>query len=665
MDRHESRIRLSNFSISGVDGSNTTNGLYANGRHQCLVIVDILKEVFDSNGIWASTVLTEEERASITVVEWSAQESSTLPPGWSCDEQKNIYSFGLWEKQATGNRISTPDVAHSNDSAVTERVRRYLRCDPDAAVGPRIFMAKAIVDGCLYTTNYSYDGVSFKSCVFVEPVRPFDLGVRDLVAYIDDKAFTYSGSPGFADVDVFYWVPPSGVRFLVNKGLDKPANLTGGGKDFHGVKSYVVAETIWWAMMGVPTNKNTVDAPLDAREIYPLVVLPVKNHPVVFDKYPTIMRAVKLDALEELPTGESQGYWRLLDNFGNEHKFILEKQPNKAGFLLKDALDEREFRLRHFEIKLPGGQPSTNALYANGRHQCKVLVEVAVDRQTSAGGWESVMLTPEERDSLSVTLYSSDMNPPLPNGWHCDNGKNQYDAGILGQLINEGDTRDENEHGKNAGIEVVERYMRCGTGGSGDPVRLMARIVVGGVVYTTNSVVNGRPYDSSVSITPTKPYVLRVADLNSYIDRDAFSDVYGKVYVYYWYPKGNLRFVETLGLDNPLSVPGEGDGFQTSHSKSWDSSSKRGYKFGVNKNHNLIAKLFMSSIYRWHAYGDNNIVEFSRIATPMRAVWLETKADLVVSENSKSRWRLWDNFGCEHVFWLDTEGLYYPKLMDG
>ena len=81
MVAHSSNIRLSGLSIGFAGRTEAANGLYANGRHQCEVVIEVVKETRGPDGEWIATPLTDEERASVTVVEWSEHDTQTLTQG--------------------------------------------------------------------------------------------------------------------------------------------------------------------------------------------------------------------------------------------------------------------------------------------------------------------------------------------------------------------------------------------------------------------------------------------------------------------------------------------------------------------------------------------------------------------------------------------------------
>lgn len=108
--------------------------------------------------------------------------------------------------------------------------------------------------------------------------------------------------------------------------------------------------------------------------------------------------------------------------------------------------------------------------------------------------------------------------------------------------------------------EIIERYMRVAPGIPLESIRFMARIIVGGVVYTTYGYVG----NSFITLSPVRPYVIRVGELtvNRY---DVFNGaVSTDLDMYYVRPSmGGVEFLMNKGLDTPLSLPSEGLKFQS------------------------------------------------------------------------------------------------------
>ncbi len=492
MVAHASNCRLSGFSIRRPDCPEAANGLYANGRHQCEVIIDVVKETCGLDGVWSRALLTDEERASVTVVRWSEHDNQTLPAGWSCDEERNEFTLGLWRGKASQAQ-QCGEVVECIDPPKGESISRYLRCDPEAAIGPEVFMARIVTDGEVYTSHGSSKGAVFDSAVTISPVAPFELDAATLDLYMDTHAYQ-SDSTYRTEVHVYYWTPPEGMSFVKNMGFDNPLGMPGEGKDFQSTQFYQSPlENRYSNTVGTLVNKDDPDSPLYLDEIREGLAVPSPNPPVRFNERPTIMRAIRLKSTLVAENRNTNSVWRLLDNYGTEQKFLLSvagmELPGYPFLILTGTLVPPAYNLIRFDIKLPNGGVATSELYANGRHQCKVVVEVIIEQLQPDLSWELVRLTEEQRKSVSITRYSGNVNEPLPPGWSCDDEKNIYDAGLWRSNLEEGEGDKRTVVGAGSPkvqMEVVDRYMRLDSNIPIENVRFMASIQVGGVTYTTN-----------------------------------------------------------------------------------------------------------------------------------------------------------------------------------
>ncbi|AZF19846.1 hypothetical protein [Pseudomonas sp. R3-52-08] len=638
--------RLSHFRVTCPDGSEFTNKLYANGRHQSEVVVEVIKECQINAGVWQRTELTNEEIASVRVAPFFSDDGQSLPSGWRCDDKKNIYSEGLWEREQKVG--SEPDAY--NPGTVVQRVSRYLRfSSQEGPLDAVTFVAYMVVDSQVYTTRLSAENSCFDSSVTLQPIMPFRLSVSDLIEYRHNAV----SAPDFY-ATVYYWTPPAGVVFVAQEGLDRPLNMQYEGDHFQTSYAYAKQGDGTPHKGGVVVNKEK--SPVMREDVFKPYGYPVYNYHVPVDIRPTIMRAILVRslALKVDVTRDSNSAWSLMDNFGNIHRFSL--VPNADYFL---RLEDYEFRpetnIRNFKIIFPDGLPTSNALYANGRHQCKVLIEATKEEYLPDGTWRAVPLTRAECNSATVTLYSVNDGQALPSGWSCDTSKNIYDSGLW--------TRgsEKNDPEKLAGmdyagpgplVEIIDRYMRVDPSRPIEPMRFMARIVVDGKVYTT--------YHSSggeyVTITPTRPYTVKAAELISFPDLDAYNDEIADCDIYYWLLPSTLRFLVNKGLDRPLSMDNEGDYFTTCWS-TYHSAVKRYLKAGV-----LVTKdspelrIRMKDVHR-HIYGGgdgtNPYIPFNKHNTMMRAVRLQVKNTTFTTGDTHTPWRLWDNHGCEHVYRLE------------
>ncbi|EIK68730.1 hypothetical protein PseBG33_1020 [Pseudomonas synxantha BG33R] len=653
-----SKCRLSKFSISRPANTQAANGLYANGRHQCEVLIDVVKEISGVGDEWVRVRLTDEERASVTVVECSEHGNQTLTPGWSCDVEKNQFTLGLWRDKSLPLEPGN-DLEKRLERSLEEPIKRYLRCAPDAPIGPAVFMACVTIDSCVYTTySFKRDAV-FESFITINPVRPMSWDADDMDLYVDYLA--YSSAPPYRTlVDVYYWTPPGGLWVVKNMGFDSPLGLPGEGKDFQSVLSWhSPIDNTTSSRVGTFINKDELDSTLHLHEIDAGLPAPSPDPLIPFNKRATVLRAIRLKSPLVPENRDAKSYWRVLDNYGTEQKFLVKHTdplnlPGVPFFKLTGEI-VRTLKLILFKIMLPGGRSVTDELYANGRHQCKVVVEVVVEQLDAGGYWIPARLSDAERNSLTITLYSPNVNEPLPEGWSCDKEKNIYDTGLWRTRIDE--VRPDQKPEVVAGhaqrqVEIVERYLRVDPSVPIEERRFMASIELGGVTYTTNYSDDDVAFDSYVTIRATLPYALSTSQLVEYVDNDAYSDNLCDVDVYYWTPPAGLRFLVNRGLDSPASIPAEGWNFRTSYfTRNKQSSFAKG---GVVINKDTVnASVLIGDIFSGHPNPSGDSVRFNRRSTIMRAVRFCGEYNITGSRDNNSVWRLWDNYGCEHVFRIE------------
>lgn len=664
-----SNCRLAGFGIRRAARAGVADGLYANGRHQYEVIIDVVKEVIDAKGEWAQAPLTDEERASVTVVEWSESLDQPLTQGWHCDETKNEFTLGLWRGKSPEAEQSI-ELAEADNSLV-ESIKRYLRCDTDAPIGPVVLMARIMIGGGWHATNGFRKTAGFEPSITLSSVRPIELSETDLEMHMD--LWAYYSEDRETHVHVFYWTPPAGMWIVENQGFDNPLVSPGQGKDFRSVISYTIPMTGEGSRkIGTFVNKNSPDIPLDLDEIHVGLSGGAPSPSVRFDQRPTIMRLVRLTSSLKSENQNTKSLWQLLDNYGNEHRYSVWASdgmglPGVPTVGISGGIF-RPLKIVRFLIMLTGGGIVTDDLYANGRHQCKVIVEIEVEQVMPDGSSVPARLSDAERNSVTVTRYSSNVHEPLPPGWSCDQQKNIYDTGrwttgidelVPDQYINAMAGRSQRQR------EVVERYMRVEPNVAIEEQRFMASVTINGVTYTTNSRAGDVSFDTYVTIHPVRPYQLRAQDLTEYVDVHAYNDEYYDMDVYYWTPPGGLHFIVNKGFDTPLSIRREGNNFQTTF------FNRRGAGFyrkgGVVVNKDVASPVVsLDDIFLAGSSNREKIVRFNQRPTIMRAVRAHVTMFSDGSADSNSKWRLWDNYGCEHVFGLEQQDdADRIKLVDG
>lgn len=326
--------RLKTFDIRRPDGQTHTNQLYANGRHQCLLSLDIVKQVRDADGFWVDEPLTTAEILSAEVTRFGSP-GEPLGRGWSCDREKNKYDLGLWRYGLESQQGDDDSAATSLETSTEFRtpIARYMRFDPGGAITSERLMGRITVGGKVYTTNGTYQDVSFYTSVYIQPVRPYHLSVAQLSAYTDAHAFEQTVEGNKIDIDVYYYVPPLGLRFVENRGLDAPLPVRQEGYHFESCFTWHKGSGIR-KKGGVVVRHDVAGMPLRLSSVQ---LYGGYDPEIPFNKYNTIMRAIRFDGWIDNPNGERDGKWRLWDNYGCEHVFRIE-QADSFNFLeLKDT----------------------------------------------------------------------------------------------------------------------------------------------------------------------------------------------------------------------------------------------------------------------------------------------------------------------------------------
>ncbi len=185
-------------------------------------------------------------------------------------------------------------------------------------------MARITVAGKIYTTNFSDDDSSFNSYVEISPQAPYRLRVGDLSVYRD--RFSYEDNQIPLSIHIYYWHPPAGLVMLESLGLTAPLNVENEGTAFH-TSFYGFAG---YFRGGVPIGKNTPEASLQMSEVQRNLYFD-KNPSIEFALLPTVMRAVLIEWPDLYKFGDSQGYWRLIDNYGCLHSFRIVRGDNSTS----------------------------------------------------------------------------------------------------------------------------------------------------------------------------------------------------------------------------------------------------------------------------------------------------------------------------------------------
>ncbi|WP_300630973.1 hypothetical protein [Pseudomonas sp.] len=314
-------VHLDYFKIELPSGHLYTDELYANARHQCQVVLTVLKLVEDENGSLVGTPLTQTEIDSAEITAYGAT-AAPLPPGWHCDTWKNKYLPGLWKQgvdiqpESAGSEPVLPCLK----SDPKQSIARYMRFDSGRGVEMKRFMGRIVVGGKVYTTNSSHDGVIFNSYVDIQPTLPYRLSVAQMAQYVDFDAFNGKVAGDFVDIDIYYWMPPAGLEFLDNFGLDRTVYVNYDGLKFD-------TSFVFQAGHGI-RKKGGVVMGTGSTRVYDIHRGAAGgagggDQYVRTDLYPTIMRAARYSGWMDTPDGETASPWRLQDNYGCDHVFSI------------------------------------------------------------------------------------------------------------------------------------------------------------------------------------------------------------------------------------------------------------------------------------------------------------------------------------------------------
>lgn len=192
------RVRLAHLRIRLLDDGRRPIGIYNNNAHQCPIVIELVKEVADDLGGWRNEPLTARERASVSVMALTAEDGSGLPPGWSCDTQKNKFTVGLClPGQPLGKKKKASGVFDSYGRVTS--IKRYLRVDAGASMNTVVFFASVVIEGETITSHHFGEGVASSVSVTPSPARL--LPAESLKVNVTRNVF----NEGVVVIDKFTW----------------------------------------------------------------------------------------------------------------------------------------------------------------------------------------------------------------------------------------------------------------------------------------------------------------------------------------------------------------------------------------------------------------------------------------------------------------------------
>lgn len=197
--------RLDRFHVSIPGGGNTISGLYANGRQQCKVRIDVLKVGSD----FKVQPLSPTEIASLTLLPVSTDLFPAQKPGWFCDDTPNPYNEA--NDSLAGGRLS-PEGTSANEAPQT--FDRYLRCDLRKATTGDFMACITLDDGQKISTHFSSSEMSFNSSVSIKTRAPYALQPREMDLQRTIGFSKEFGKKRVITVEQFNWRLPSSLQVI-------------------------------------------------------------------------------------------------------------------------------------------------------------------------------------------------------------------------------------------------------------------------------------------------------------------------------------------------------------------------------------------------------------------------------------------------------------------
>jgi hypothetical protein len=322
--RVETALKMFEINLPGGGGA-FTRALYANGRQQCKVEMRIVKVTRSAPGQdWVEVPLTTAERQSATLVSYSLNKKEALPEAWYCDNFKNGFNTGLWQKGLEDDVKSEQPEKEAGPEPFFSTIDLYLRCDSSRPVVAQRFMGKITVDGKVYTTKFSEGAQTFHSSVVVHPIKPYVLNGAALIRS-DTEVYKSSG----LTIRMYYWALPSGLSALEELALEGDITLSPAGQA--GARVIYSAEPVEHVQASV-LRFDEVRPKAVVRNVFRLNYPGAQNLEFDISRHPHKMRvACYLGAVPAQPPEQLiDTHWKIVDSFGCEHSFVL-KLNNLSG----------------------------------------------------------------------------------------------------------------------------------------------------------------------------------------------------------------------------------------------------------------------------------------------------------------------------------------------
>ncbi|MCW7548204.1 hypothetical protein OO184_09710 [Photorhabdus sp. APURE] len=228
--------RITTFTIEKTD-----DNFYANGRHQCMVKISVLKQEY-RNGDWVKLALSEAEKRSIQVAALSDSliyDQLKMPSSWTTTDAKDKYNFGLLNGVYSADIfIEEPVTNHAGDCCTNENYQNSVKSVPEIIyryvssnrTSTEYLMAKMTFEDTdgkrTLTTNMSVGDEVFDSKILLKAIAPYAINA-DKLHENTNILFDETEEPTKSDthhqtINLYTWTLPHNLRIL--EGNDRTVN---------------------------------------------------------------------------------------------------------------------------------------------------------------------------------------------------------------------------------------------------------------------------------------------------------------------------------------------------------------------------------------------------------------------------------------------------------
>ncbi|PQQ26016.1 hypothetical protein C6H64_18735 [Photorhabdus luminescens] len=228
--------RITTFTIEKTDDS-----FYANGRHQCMVKISVLKQEY-RNGDWVKLALSDAEKRSIQVAALSDSliyDQLKMPSGWTTTEIRNRYDLGLLNGVYSADIFTEePVINRAGDCCTNENYQNSVKSVPEYIyryvssnrTSTEYLMAKMTFEDTngkrTLTTNMSVGDEVFDSKILLKAIAPYAINANQLHESTN-ILFDKTEEPTKSDthhqtINLYRWTLPYHLRIL--EGNDRTAN---------------------------------------------------------------------------------------------------------------------------------------------------------------------------------------------------------------------------------------------------------------------------------------------------------------------------------------------------------------------------------------------------------------------------------------------------------